>query len=120
MFGNSGFPTIRHIEDVLPHIEGRSEFAVKRRDGYTAIDYNFAGADTFNEPIRRECRGIKFDADGRIIGRPYHKFFNLGEKPETQSHVIDWSAGHVILEKLDGSMVHPALVGGEILWMTRA
>lgn len=120
MFGHSGFPTIRHIDDVLPHVEGRTDFALKRRDGYTAIDYIFAGPDTFDEPIRRECRGIKFGADGKIIARPYHKFFNLGEKPETQSDVVPWSDGHVVLEKLDGSMVHPALVNGKLVWMTRA
>jgi RNA ligase len=120
MFGNDGFPTIRHIDDVLPHVEGRTDFAVKRRDGYTAIDYIFAGPDTFDEPIRRECRGIKFGADGKIIARPYHKFFNLGEKPETQPDVVNWAIPHVVLEKLDGSMVHPAIVNDRIVWMTRA
>jgi RNA ligase len=120
MFGNNGFPIIRHIDDVLPHVEGRTDFAIKRRDGYTAIDYIFAGPDTFDHPIRRECRGIKFGADGKIIARPYHKFFNVGEKPETRSDVIDWTASHVVLEKLDGSMVHPAMVEGQLLWMTRA
>src|SRR5438132_57361 len=109
MFGNDGFPVIRHIDEVLPHVEGRADFAVKRQNDYTAIDYIFAGPDTFDHPIRRECRGIKFGADGRIIARPYHKFFNLGEKAETQPDVIDWGKAHEVLEKLDGSMVHPAL-----------
>lgn len=120
MFGHNGFPEIRHIDDLLPVVEGRQDFAVKRRDGYTAIDYIFAGPDTFDEPLRRECRGVKFDAAGGIIGRPFHKFFNVGEKPETQSDVLAWADGHVVLEKLDGSMIHPALVAGEVLWMTRA
>jgi RNA ligase len=120
MFGLKGFPTIRHIDDVLPAIAGRKEFAIKRGDGYTAIDYLYVDGDTFDDPIRRELRGIKFGADGRIIARPYHKFFNLGEKPETQQGLIDWSLDHVVLEKLDGSMVHPALLGGELVWMTRA
>jgi RNA ligase len=120
MFGHNGFPTIRHIDDVLPALDGRKNFAIKRGDGYTAIDYLYVDDDTFDDPMRRECRGIKFGADGRIIARPYHKFFNLGEKPETQQGLIDWTLAHVVLEKLDGSMVHPALVGGALVWMTRA
>jgi RNA ligase len=120
MFGLNGFPTIRHIDDVLPAIAGRKEFALKRGEGYVAIDYVYADGETFDDPIRRECRGIKFGTDGRIIARPYHKFFNLGEKPETQQGLIDWTLDHVVLEKLDGSMVHPALLGDALVWMTRA
>ena len=29
------FPEIRTINDVLPHIEGREEFIVAEREGYT-------------------------------------------------------------------------------------
>lgn len=109
------FPAIRHIDDVLPHIEGRSEFIVAERDFGTVVNYVVAMADTFdmNGPedlgaaIRRECRGIIFDLDGKIMSRPFHKFFNVNERDETQIRNIDMSSPHVIMEKMDGSMVRP-------------
>lgn len=110
---------IETIDDVLPHIEGREEFVVAEREGYTAIDYRIQTEGTFDHPIRLECRGIKFAPDGRILARPFHKFFNIGEKDFTQPELIDFSEPHVITEKLDGSMVHPAIVNDELRLMTR-
>jgi RNA ligase len=121
------FPEIRHIEDVLPHIEGREEFVVAERDFGTVINYVVAMADTFDMTgpddlggaIRRECRGIKFHPNGEIAARPFFKFFNTGEREETQPHRIDMSQPHVIMEKRDGSMIHPMMVNGYIRWMTK-
>lgn len=113
------YPTITHLDDVLPSIAGRSEFVHAQRDGYSVIDYNFALADSFDDPIRLECRGIKFGPGGEIIARPLHKFFNIGERNDTQPHVLDFSQLHVITEKLDGSMIHAALVNDEVVFMTR-
>jgi len=113
------YPIINHIDDVLPSIAGRSEFVHALRDGYSVIDYNFALADSFDDPIRLECRGIKFASNGGILARPLHKFFNIGERVETQPHVLDFSQAHVVTEKMDGSMIHPAIVDGEVVFMTR-
>lgn len=115
-----GFLTVRHIDDVLPHIEGRPEFVVKDYSRYRSIDYNYVTDGSFDDPMRLECRGIKFDWDGSIIARPLHKFFNVGERPDTMPETIDLSKPHVITEKLDGSMVHAAFLGGELRLMTRA
>jgi RNA ligase len=117
---NYEFPTINNIGDVLPAIEGRDEFTVAVKEGYTVINYNVMMADTFDCPIRRECRGIIFDtATGDIIRRPFHKFFNVNEREETQDHAVDLSRGHAILEKLDGSMIAPFIVNGEMIWGTK-
>jgi RNA ligase len=123
------FPEIRHISDVLPHIEGREEFVVAEREGYTVINYVVAMADTFDMTgaddlggaIRRECRGLIFDADGNIMSRPFHKFFNINEREETQAHRLDLSVlfDHVIMEKLDGSMIRPILVDGHLRLATK-
>ena len=75
--------------------------------------------DTFDDPRRLECRGIKFDPSGRILARPFHKFFNLGERPELQPSEIDMRQPHTIMEKLDGSMIHPAVVHDRLVLMTR-
>ena len=45
---NYSFPTIRHIDNVLPHIEGRDEFKVMRKDWYTVVNYVVAFGETFD------------------------------------------------------------------------
>jgi RNA ligase len=114
---NYDFPDINHIDDVIPHIEDRPEFKVMVKDWYTVINYMVALEDTFsfvrershyNMKIRRECRGLIFDTEtGQIISRPYHKFFNVGEREETAINKINLYEPHVVLEKLDGSMIRP-------------
>lgn len=124
---NYTFPKIETIADVLPHITGRTEFIVADKGDYTVINYVVSMADTFDMvdendlggAIRRECRGIKFYPDGRIAARPFHKFFNVNEREETQTHLIDISYPHTIYEKLDGSMLHPMKVNKDIRWMTK-
>ena len=126
---NYQFPEIRTIEDVLPHIEGRSEFIVAEREFGTVINYVVAMADTFDMTgpddlggaIRRECRGLIFDTEGRIMSRPFHKFFNVNEREETQTHVIalDLLFDHVIMEKMDGSMIRPVRVNGMVRLATK-
>jgi len=77
-------------------------------------------ADTFDCNIRRECRGIIFDTvTGDIIRRPFHKFFNVNEREETQDNVVDLSQSHAILEKLDGSMIAPFVVNDQLIWGTK-
>ena len=124
---NYQFPEIRTIEDVLPHIEGRSEFIVAEREFGTVINYVVAMADTFNmegpddlgAAIRRECRGLIFDINGFIMSRPFHKFFNVNEREETQSHLIDMTQPHVIMEKMDGSMIRPVRMNGMVRLATK-
>ena len=121
------FPVIRHINDVLPHIEGRDEFIVAEREGYSVVNYVVSMSDTFDMTgpddltgaIRRECRGLIFDRDGNLMSRPFHKFFNVNERMETMSHYIDMSQSHVIMEKMDGSMIRPILVDGHLRLATK-
>lgn len=117
---NYEFPYISNISDVLPAIEGRDEFVVSEKDGYTVINYNVMFEDSFDCNIRRECRGIIFDSKtGEILRRPFHKFFNVNERDETQDHVIDLSRPHTILEKLDGSMIAPFYADGVMVFGTK-
>ncbi len=111
------FPQINHIDDVIPHIEDWQEFKVMEKDWYTVINYMVAFDETFslvrershfNMTIRRECRGLIFDTEtGNLISRPYHKFFNVGEREETAINKVNLYEPHVVLEKLDGSMIRP-------------
>ncbi|TIL91413.1 MAG: hypothetical protein E5Y73_17195 [Mesorhizobium sp.] len=110
---------INHIDDVLLHVEDRPDFVIADKGDYKVIDYVFAGDDTFAHPARVECRGLKFAPSGEILARPLHKFMNIGQTPETQPDRIDFKLPHTIMEKLDGSMIHPAIVNGEVVFMTR-
>jgi RNA ligase len=117
------FPLIRRIDDVLPFIKERTEFVVGEREWGTVIDYQVTLPDSFGTPQATECRGIKFGLDGSLIARPYHKFFNLGEKVATQSKTLA-EAGRFhqhfsIMPKLDGSMIHPILSGDCVAFCTR-
>ena len=105
---NYDFPEINHIDDVIPHIEDWQEFKVMQKDWYTVINYMVAFEETFslvrershyNMKIRRECRGMIFDtATGNLISRPYHKFFNVGEREETDINKINLQVPHIVLE----------------------
>ena len=125
------FPIIEHLDEVREAIKDREEFIVAEREGFLVVNYLVNFADTFPTPdtkdpklnrlytLRRECRGLKFYPDGTPAARPYHKFFNVNERPETEASKIDFSQDFVILDKLDGSMLHPILLGGHMLWSTK-
>ena len=119
---NFKFERAANISDYLEAIKGRDEFVVSEKPGgFTVINYVVMMNDTFPDPatatsaeerrnfiLRRDCRGIKFDSkNGEVICKPLHKFFNVNEREETQIKNIDFSKPHVILEKLDGSMLCP-------------
>ncbi|EFC47871.1 hypothetical protein NAEGRDRAFT_78709 [Naegleria gruberi] len=54
----------------------------------------------------RECRGVCYDLEtGACASRGLQKFFNVGEKPETEPTSIDFTENHIILDKMDGTMV---------------
>lgn len=100
------------VDIVKKAIEGKDEFRIFERDGFIVVDYMITKADTFMhedpelQKVLRELRGIAFSADGqRVISRPYDKFFNIGEKEETFLSNIDFTQKHVVLNKLDGSMI---------------
>jgi RNA ligase len=127
------FPTIIHIDDVLPYIEGRNEFVVADRGNHTIINYVVVTPTSFQWPedpsvsvderyarsIRRECRGLVFNAKGQLIRRPWHKFKNVNEADEYQACVFDLGQPHCIQTKLDGSMISPFSVSTRIIWGTR-
>jgi RNA ligase len=140
------FPHITHISQCLQAIEGCENFIVAERDDHTIINYMMMDTATFprvheegewtkaarppegwkpmtayniDAAIRRECRGIVFGPDGRVIARRLHKFFNVGERPEVELQGVDLSRLHVILDKLDGSMITPIPIRGHVRWGTK-
>jgi RNA ligase len=113
-------PFIESIKDVLPVIQDNPAFVVKDKGWYTVIDYMYMTDKLFHDPIERECRGLKFcSKTGKILARPYHKFHNLGERADYAFDKVDLTRPHVILDKLDGSMVHTCATELGIYLMTR-
>lgn len=140
------FPEIRHLDDVRDAIAGRDEFIIAERDWGYVVNYMVNMPDTFppvvktvidietysdddrgisyeavydlHAAIRRECRGMLFYPSGDLMSRRLHKFFNVNERDETQVHVINFDRPHVILEKLDGSMITPVFWNG-VRWGTK-
>lgn len=111
------FPLITNLYDVLPAIKDEPAFVVIDKGDYIVIDYVYQSEEVFPPAtdrysmIRRECRGLIFDGKTKaLVSRPYHKFFNYGEREDTS--LIDLARQHLVLTKLDGSMIRPLKVGG--------
>lgn len=122
---NYKFPTITHIDQVRKAISGKPEFIEATREGFTVFNYTVNFPETFpevtsdDEAILRECRGLIFCTEGKVLARRLHKFFNVNERAETKLENLDLSKSHFILEKLDGSMITPFMVGDQIRWGTK-
>jgi RNA ligase len=111
------FPEIVEFEPVRELVLNAEGFTIIRKSDHIVFCYAYNAPEVFPEvvswedAVRRECRGLAFDLEGRLISRPFHKFFNLGERPETLPGAVDLTQPHVILEKLDGSMIRPVPIG---------
>jgi len=97
------FPTIRTKEDLFSRVSHKPEIRwAVAENGCTVACYMISEPSTFDSEWARECRGIVFGPDGKIVGRPLHKFFNLGERKDCPG----LGAAGTVLDKLDGSMIH--------------
>lgn len=117
------FPTINHLNDLLPYIQDNPQIRVKvEPNGMTVVCYMLQDEDTFsgaNADFAAECRGITFRPDGKIAARTLHKFFNVGQEDSTRPENIDWTKVVRIMDKRDGSMITPVLVDGKVKCKTK-
>jgi len=114
-FQHKQFPVIESIDDLLPFVSDKKEIRCDRQpNGITILCYMFSDSHTFDHPKSIECRGIAFGEDGRVVSRPLHKFFNLGEKEHLRSEVVQHAPITRIMDKLDGSMIATANVHGTL------
>lgn len=130
------FPKIENFSDVESSVG--ELFIVAEKEGYKVVNYIISTEDTFppldNPPyycgmdaeldyikmVKREFRGLTFCSEtGKILRRPYHKFFNLGQREDVMPDKIDWTQPYIILEKLDGSMIVPFKVKDKLIWGTK-
>ncbi|WP_457677754.1 T4 RnlA family RNA ligase [Thermovibrio sp.] len=107
------------LSDALKEVEGNKFFKVLEREGLTKISYRFNSPKVFDTPLKRELRGITFDSEtGKVLSRPYHKFFNLNEAEESREERLR-GREFIFREKLDGTMLHPVLIDGEVKLLTQ-
>ena len=93
-------------------------------DNYMVMHYNtkslYDGCwDDFNGALRT-CRGLVIDPyKQEMVLHPYDKFFNYGEKPETQPNVIKEKIANAsvvqVSDKMDGSLISMRWYSGEIV-----
>lgn len=118
------FKHIETINDLQPFVAHKKEIRFyKQPNGITMSLYMFMDSKTFDSPEAIECRGAAFDEEGKIVSRPLHKFFNMGEKDYLSSDKLRdrEENGEVVgvYEKLDGSMIATAWVNGELAWRSK-
>lgn len=101
------------LSEMRAALADRPEFRfVDHDNGMTVGCYMIAGQDSFRDDWALECRGVTFDtATGECVGRPLPKFFNVGERPETQPDALNWQLLAHAYEKRDGSLIHTVKSG---------
>jgi T4 RnlA family RNA ligase len=123
------FPVIGKFSDIA-HAIDPNYFMVADRGDHKIVNYLFASPEVFpdidhNDPqniaaIRREFRGLIFcNETDRLIRRPFQKFFNVGERSDTHLSNINVDTPHLILDKLDGSMIVPFMTVSGLKWGTK-
>ena len=74
--------------------------------------------------LRREMRGIAVHRPtGRLLCRPYHKFWHVGSRAETlatEVRELGSAPSLPVIEKLDGVMVQAFMVDGRVYLATRS
>lgn len=117
------FPIITHIDDLKPHVEHLPEVRFsKQPNGLTVVCVMIADNTTYSGPEAmwvRECRGITFYEDGTLAVRSLHKFFNVGERTDTQEGILPWHSVTRIMAKMDGSVINPVLVDGQVVFKSK-
>ena len=89
----------------------------------TIYNYRFANFPPFDDPyftVLREMRGLMFSSEtGKIISRPFHKFFNLDERQETFYSNLSWDMPYRMEMKHDGSLIHASHFNGHSIYSTK-
>jgi len=107
------------LDEALKEVENNRFFKVLSEGDLVKVSYRYNAPSVFDTPLKRELRGITFSRKmGEVLSRPYHKFFNLGEVSETEEERLK-GRRFVAREKLDGTMLHPVLVNGEVKFLTQ-
>jgi hypothetical protein len=81
------------------------DYAIKVKlyeEGLVVLNYDQINSPK-SHPITMECRGLILGHDFNVVSRSMDRFFNLGEVPESQTHIDMTKA--TCFEKIDGSLI---------------
>lgn len=92
-------------KSILKQVEAGNVSATSNGEGLTLFKYTpECQYDNKWNAINRQCRGIIIGDDSTIVARPFPKFFNINELPETTWNILPWHLPYEVQEKLDGSL----------------
>jgi RNA ligase len=107
----------------LDHLRTNSmiRFRTEMVDGYPVeiVSYMIGDKELWDDPAALETRGNAYDVQtGECICACFPKFFNVGERTDTQPDIVKDSFVEVF-EKRDGSMVTPVKIDEKVYWKTK-
>lgn len=113
--------TINSLDEYRAKVAHKEE--IREMDighGVVSFCYMIAAENTFDDEWSREARGICFNkAEGFVVGRPLHKFFNVGERESTRVENVGWNRAHRVMDKRDGSMIHTVWTMDGVLFKSK-
>ena len=120
------FDRIRTIEDVkengqYPWERWREIKLFEKEVGGNKLyiaHYMLSFEELWKSQINREMRGIMFDSEGKLLSRPFHKFFNVGELEETHESKLR-DRKFFVAEKIDGALIIPEVLDNTIYFRTK-
>ncbi len=117
------YPIITHIDELREKVEHLPEIRFAKQDnGMEVVCYMISDKDTFSgehASWSRECRGITFNESGKLVVRSMEKFFNVGEREDTQEHLLPWDTVNRKMLKVDGSMITPVIVNDVLTFKSK-
>lgn len=96
-------------------------FTVNRADGLVLVSYRFFDRSILAKyPIARELRGAVWEeSTGKLVSRPFHKFFSIGELEEDGALEPFVGVPLRIADKVDGYLVQSFVYNGKVRHASR-
>ncbi len=106
------------FENKIPKDNIKIKQEIVEGNVYNIVHYIYNNNETFNDPKLLESRGIVFDENGKIVSRPFEKFFNFNGSQFTLEKDLDFTDSEFYL-KLDGSLLTFVSINGKIFAKTK-
>lgn len=93
----------------MRELENKKLISIKKHEEFPLLIFNYTQVCQFEKTwtdATRMCRGIITDLEGRIISKPFPKFFNIGEHegPDSKLPKLNWDQPFTCTRKEDGSL----------------
>lgn len=107
------------LEQALELAKSTKAFRIRGDGKRLMVSYIYHDPAVFSTPWVRDLRGIVYSSeDGRVLSRPFHKFYNYSEPPFGMRRENFPKVVHVA-EKIDGYLLQAFLDDGEVRLASR-